>query len=63
MRFLSKKQVREITTLSPAHTARLEEEGKFPRRHRLTDHPNGRVAYVESEIEAWMETRLNQKPR
>lgn len=58
MKFLTKKEVKTLTTLSFAHTARLEAEGKFPRRRRLTNHPRGRVAYVESEILAWMEARV-----
>jgi len=55
MRFLSKKQVKELVTYSLAHTARLEGEGKFPKRVRLGA---GRVAYVESEVQAWMASRV-----
>lgn len=54
-RFLTKKQVRDITTLSFAETARREEEGRFPERKRLSAHPRGRVAYPDDEIAKWMD--------
>jgi predicted DNA-binding transcriptional regulator AlpA len=57
MKFLTKKQVRELTTLSFAHIARLESQGHFPRRRKLTEAPNGRVVWREDEIHEWMETR------
>jgi predicted DNA-binding transcriptional regulator AlpA len=62
-RLLSKKQVREITGLSYAHTARLEKIGEHPLRVRLTNHPRGRCGYVLSEIAAWVAKRIaNRKP-
>lgn len=59
-RLLTKKQVKEIVSLSFAHTARLEALGLFPRRIRLTDHPRGRCAYAEDEIQAWVQHRISQ---
>jgi predicted DNA-binding transcriptional regulator AlpA len=50
MRFLTKKQVREITTLSFAEIARREAAGMFPQRRRLSEYPNGRVVYVEEVV-------------
>lgn len=55
MRFLSKKQVKELVTYSLAHTARLEAEGRFPKRVPIG---RGRVAYVESEVQDWMASRV-----
>jgi len=55
MKFLSKRQVKELVTYSFAHTARLEAAGQFPKRVRLG---TGRVAYVESEIVDWMSARI-----
>lgn len=55
-RFLTKKQVREITTLSFAEMARREEKGTFPRRERLSADPRGRVGYPEDEIEKWCDS-------
>lgn len=50
-----KKQVRDLTTLSFAEIARREAEGHFPKRRRLSEHPRGRVVYIEDEITKWME--------
>lgn len=58
---LSRRQVREIVTLSFAHLSRLEAEGKFPKRLRLTEHPNGRVAWVKSEVEEWIAQRIAKR--
>ncbi len=58
MRFLSKRQVKELVTYSFAHTARLEADGKFPKRVRLG---SGRVAYVESEVQDWMASRVAER--
>jgi prophage regulatory protein len=51
MKFLTKKQVKDLVSWSFAHTARLEAEGKFPQRVRLGQ---GRVVYVEQEIHDYM---------
>lgn len=56
MKFLTKKQVRELTTLSFAEVARREERGTFPKRRRLSNHPRGRVVYIEAEILEWMQS-------
>lgn len=57
MRFLTKRDVRAITTLSFAHIDRLEARGEFPKRRKLTEAPNGRVVWREDEIQEWMEAR------
>lgn len=54
-RLLTKRQVKALVTYSFAHTARLEAAGQFPKRVRLG---TGRVAYVESEILAWIASRI-----
>jgi len=51
MRLLSKKQVREVVLYSPAHIARLEAAGLFPKRVRLGA---GRVGWVEEEVQDWL---------
>ncbi len=55
MRLLSKKEVRAKTTYSPAHIDRLEKQGLFPTRVKLGQ---TRVAWVESEVELWIEARI-----
>lgn len=58
MRLLSKKQVREKVLYSPAHIARLEAAGRFPKRIRLGQ---GRVGWLEQEIDDWITRRLSER--
>ena len=57
-RLLTKAQVKQLITYSFAHTARLEADGKFPKRVRLG---TGRVAYVENEIQDWIAGRIAER--
>ena len=61
MRFLTKRQVRELTTLSFTQVDRLEAAGKFPKRMRLGDYPNSRVVWIEEEILEWMRQRIAER--
>lgn len=58
MRLLSKKDVRERVLYSPAHIARLEAAGLFPKRVRLGI---GRVGWVEEEIDAWLREHIARR--
>lgn len=58
MRLLSKKDVRDRVLYSPAHIARLEAVGLFPKRVRLGI---GRVGWVEEEIDAWLRERIARR--
>ena len=58
MRYLSKKEARALTSLSIQHMARLGGQGKFPKLVKLGDDRNSRAAYVDTEIQAWLEERL-----
>ncbi len=58
MRLLSKKQVREIVLYSPAHIARLEAAGQFPKRVRLGV---GRVGWVDGEVQDWLIARIAER--
>ena len=53
-KFLSKNTVDEISGLSNVTRWRMEKRGEFPKRRQIS--PN-RVAYLESEVLAWMESR------
>ena len=53
-RFLSKATVDEMTGLSNVTRWRMEKRGEFPKRRQIS--PN-RVAYLESEVIDWMDTR------
>jgi prophage regulatory protein len=55
MKLLSKKGVAEKVLYSPAHIARLEAAGQFPKRVRLGQ---GRVGWVEEEVEGWLRERV-----
>lgn len=63
MKFLSKKQVRDIVGLSYAHTHRLEKDGLFPQRVKLGHHHNSRAMYVEDEITDWMHERIAERDK
>ena len=52
--FMSKKQVRDFTTLSLTQIDRLEKAEKFPRRVSI----GSRVVWLCSEIQAWCEERV-----
>lgn len=56
-RLVSKKELRTVCGIpySPQHIARLEAAGKFPKRIKLG--PN-RVAWVLSEVNAWVSERI-----
>ncbi len=51
MKFLSKKQVRDLISLSFASIDRMEQSGNFPKRRRLGQL---RVIWIEDEIQEWM---------
>lgn len=54
IRYLREPQVFDITKLSKTTRWRLEKEGKFPKRRQIS--PNC-VAWVESELNDWLESR------
>lgn len=58
MKLLSKKAVREKVLYSPAHIARLEAAGQFPKRVRLGQ---GRVGWLEQEVDAWLQERIDAR--
>lgn len=56
-RLIKRPKVKEKTSLSDSELYRQMAAGTFPRPVRLT--PNGRaVAWHESEVDAWIESRL-----
>lgn len=55
MKLLSKKEVRDKVLYSPAHIARLEASGLFPKRVQLGA---GRVGWVDEEVENWIKDRI-----
>jgi len=57
---VSKKQVKEMVLYSYAHIDRLEAQGLFPKRVRLGQN---RVGWVRSEVEDWIQVRIEQRDR
>ena len=53
-RFLLNPEVDEVTGTLPVTRWRMEKRGEFPKRRQIS--PN-RIAYLESEIIEWMESR------
>jgi predicted DNA-binding transcriptional regulator AlpA len=62
-RLLTRRQVREIVSLSLAEIDRREkaEPPRFPIRVRLSSNPRGRCAYVQSEIEEYVRQMIAQR--
>ena len=60
-RLLSKRELKQVVLYSPQHIARLEKAGLFPRRVRLGPHRGSRVGWLESEVMAWLTTRIETR--
>lgn len=54
MRFLRIRQVMQLTGLSRMTIYRLELAGRFPQRRQLSKNS---VAWLESDVEAWADSR------
>lgn len=52
------KEVKSLTKLSKASVYRLAKLGEFPSPIKLGERSSG---WVSSEIEAWIESRINQR--
>jgi prophage regulatory protein len=55
-RILRRAAVRAATGLPNTSLDRLEQEGRFPKRRRLTERS---IGWSEREIQQWIEDRLN----
>jgi len=55
---ICKKELTKLVKYSPQHIARLEKAGQFPKRLRLGQN---RVAWMLSEVEAWIDDRLAKR--
>jgi prophage regulatory protein len=61
LRLLSKKQLKELVLYSHQHIQRLEDAGSFPKRVRLGNHRGSRVGWIESEVRAWLQERIDKR--
>ena len=53
---LRKKSVSELTGLSSTQIDRMEDEGQFPRRRKITERI---VGWSYNEIQSWINERLH----
>ena len=61
MRMVSKRQLKELVLYSSQHVQRLENAGQFPKRVRLGNGPRGRVGWIESEVQEWLQKKVAQR--
>ncbi len=59
-RLITGAELRQIVPYTGQHILRLEKSGKFPRRIKVG--PN-RVAWLLSEVEAWVAARVAERDR
>ena len=57
-RFIGEAEIKKITSLSRSTRWRLERSGDFPKKRRIS--PN-RIAWLESEVLAWIAARGNSE--
>ncbi len=55
MRILRMKKVEEKAGISGTHIRRLEKDGLFPERVKISERAYG---YIEEEVDAWIKKRL-----
>ncbi len=62
-KLVSRKELRSIWGIpySHQHILRMEKEGRFPKRIRLSNYPRGRCAWLEDELKVWMAERLARR--
>ena len=58
--FLRLPEIPRRVPYSEAHIWRLEKAGKFPRRVRIGAN---RIAWVESEVNNWVSSKLQERDR
>jgi prophage regulatory protein len=61
VKLVSPKAAAAQTSLSPRHLSRLVEAGQFPPPIRLGIGRNGRLAFVEGEVQAWLRARVAER--
>jgi predicted DNA-binding transcriptional regulator AlpA len=61
--FISPKRVEQKTSLSVREQKRREKENRFPKSVKLGVGPNGRIAYVEEEIDDWCAAQIAERDR
>ncbi|KAB2847988.1 MAG: AlpA family phage regulatory protein [Hyphomicrobiaceae bacterium] len=57
-KLITVRELREIVPFTRQHILRLEKRGRFPRRIQLS---TNRVAWLMSEVEAWIADRIAER--
>lgn len=60
-RLVGKKELRTLVLYSDAHIARMEADGRFPKRLRLGNGPRCRVGWLFSEVMAWLQQQTAKR--
>ena len=55
-RFIRESECQKITSLSRVTRWRLEQEGKFPKRYKITQNT---IGWLSSELDEWINSKLN----
>lgn len=61
MELMTKREVCNTVGYSPQHIARLEKDGRFPRRIKPGQVPNSKAFWLRSEVEAWIKQHVNNR--
>lgn len=61
MQIVDWKTLKTMVPYSRQYIARLEEVRTFPQRVRLGNGPRSRCGWVLTEVEAWIESRMNAR--
>ena len=57
-RLITKAELRRMVPYTPQHILRLEKQNKFPKRVQVGAN---RVAWILSEVQSWIDTRVSQR--
>jgi predicted DNA-binding transcriptional regulator AlpA len=61
MQLLTKKQLLKLIPYSHTHVARLELDGKFPKRLKPYGGRNGKAFWVREEVDNWIQDQIDQR--
>jgi len=61
MQLITKKQLLNLVPYSHTQVARLENDGKFPRRIKPYGGRNGKTFWVLEEVENWIQDQIVQR--
>lgn len=57
-KILFKRDIAELTRMSPEALSRMEQKNMFPRRIKIGQQ---RVAWIESEVRDWLADRMSER--